>query len=83
MKKAGWQRSLIDATLLWMAIFPVIKILADLARARSFDLSGTGYFWSFAFRGAWAQIAISLAYLAFYILVTAGLLRVSRKKLFN
>lgn len=83
MKKGAWQRSLINALVLWMVIFPVMKILADLVRARSFDLSGAGYFWSFAFRGNWTNIGVSLAYIALWIAVTAGILRVSRKSLLN
>lgn len=83
MKKGAWQRSLIDAAVLWMIVFPAMRILADLARERSFDLAGAGYFWSFAFRGGWTDIGISLAYIALWIAVTAGILRVSRKSLFN
>ncbi|MFC0202970.1 hypothetical protein [Novosphingobium soli] len=83
MKKGGWQRSLIDAALLWVAVFPAIKVLAELVRARSFDLSGAGYFWAFAFRGSWGEIAISLAYLALYIGLTAAILRFSGKTLFS
>ncbi|WP_159982638.1 MULTISPECIES: hypothetical protein [unclassified Novosphingobium] len=83
MKKGGWQRSLIDAALLWMAVFPAIRVLADLVKARSFDLSGAGYFWAFAFRGDWSHIAVSLAYLAFFVAVTAALLRYSGKTLFS
>lgn len=83
MKKGGWQRSLIDATVLWMAVFPAIRVLADLVRARSFDLSGAGYFWAFAFRGDWGSIAVSLAYLAVFIGLTAAILRFSGKTLFS
>lgn len=83
MKKGGWQRSLIDATVLWMAVFPAIRVLADLVRARSFDLSGAGYFWAFAFRGDWDSIAVSLAYLAVFIGLTAAILRFSGKTLFS
>ncbi|MFC3214157.1 MULTISPECIES: hypothetical protein [Novosphingobium] len=83
MRKGGWQRSLIDATVLWMAVFPAIKVLADLVRARSVDLSGAGYFWAFAFRGSWTDIGISLAYLAIYVGLTAAVLRYSGKTLFS
>ncbi len=83
MKKGGWQRSLIDAAVLWMAVFPAVKVLADLVRVRAFDLSGAGYYWAFAFRGNWSDIAVSLAYLAVYIGLTAAILRYSGKTLFS
>lgn len=83
MKKGGWQRSLIDATVLWMAVFPAIKVLADLVRARSLDLSGAGYFWAFAFRGSWTDIAFNLGCLAIFVGLTAALLRFSGKTLFS
>ncbi|PNU04630.1 hypothetical protein [Novosphingobium guangzhouense] len=83
MKKGGWQRSLIDAAMLWMAVFPAIKVFADLVRGRSFDLSGAGYYWAFAFRGSWGDIAISLAYIAVYVGLTAAILRYSGKTLFS
>ena len=83
MKKGGWQRSLIDATVLWMAVSPAMRVLADLVRARSLDVSGAGDFWAFAFRGDWGHIAVSLAYLAVFIGLTAAILRFSGKTLFS
>ncbi len=83
MKKGGWQRSLVDATLLWMAVFPVVVVLANLARGHTLDLSGAGYFWAYAFRGDWSAILFDLAWLGLYIVLTAAILRFSGKKLFS
>lgn len=83
MKSGGWGRSLVDAVILWMAIFPLVVVLANLARTHSLDPSGAGYFWAYAFRGEWSNILFDLAWLGLYIGVTAALLRFTGKKLFS
>lgn len=83
MKKGGWQRPLLDAAVLWMAVFPVLSILAEHLRARSLNLSGASYFWAYAFRGDWGRIFVNLGLLALFIALTAAILRFSGKRLFS
>ena len=82
MSKGGWQRPLVDATVLWMAVFPVLSIFADLLRARSLNLSGATYFWAYAFRGDWGRIIVNLGLLAIFVVLTAAVLRFTGRRLF-
>ncbi|MBT0671263.1 hypothetical protein HT136_23100 [Novosphingobium profundi] len=66
-----------------MGVFPAIFVFAELVARRSIDLSGARYYWAFAFRGSWLNIGMSLGYIAIFVVLTAGLLRLTRKSLFT
>jgi hypothetical protein len=83
MKKFGWPRCFAESAVLWLAFIPAFAVLSDYFR----DVDGafkSGFVWAYPFRdGVDAVDLIPMIYIAFYIVATAGIIRVSRKNLFD
>ena len=66
--------------MLWLLVFPAADLLVQVARGNH-SFSSLKYMWRFAMTDSRNVNVIVLAYLALYIFVTAGVLRVTRKSI--